>query len=110
MVSARAYEPDKQIVDVEDPPPRRSRVRTEDLIMHVRLDDGWHRMSPDGLETACGAPIDMRLQIQTRPGRFLEHPLAPPVEQGGRCECWTKRERDKASITFLAKWGHDYKP
>ena len=77
---------------------------------HIRLDDGWHRMAPDGLETACGVPIDMRLQIEVRPGRFLEHPLAPPLSQGGRCECWTTRERDKASIAYLARWGTDYKP
>jgi hypothetical protein len=105
MVTARAYEPDTEVVDVEDPPasPPRPRVRTEDLIMHVHLDDGWHRMASDGLETACGRPIDIRLQIETRPGRLPEHPLA-------LCECWTTRERGKAGAAYEARWGTEYKP
>lgn len=103
-------ERDKEVVDVEEPPLSVSarlislpRVPTEDLVMHVQLDDGWHRASSDGTETACGPHIDVRLVIDTRPGRKLEHPLAS-------CECWTTRERQKANDAYRARWGVDFVP
>lgn len=99
------YDEDKEVVDVEEPPRLVAlpRVATEDLTMHVLLDDGWHRAAPDGTETACGPHIDVRLVLDTRPGRQVEHPLAP-------CECWTTHERGKANDAYFVKWGAVYVP
>lgn len=99
---ARRYEEnDTAIVDVDSI--SLPRVPTGELAMHVQLDDGWHRQDPSGIETACGEPVNVRLVLDTRNERKLEHPLAP-------CECWTTRERSKANDTFRQKFGHDYKP
>lgn len=102
---ARHYERSEYERDVEivDEPISVPRVSTEELAMHVQLDDGWHRQDAGGIETACGIPINVRLMLGTRNERHLEHPLA-------RCECWTKRERAKAGDKYRQQYGHDYKP
>jgi hypothetical protein len=111
----REYEPDVEVVDVDESDaqtfrPRfvdaesviaRSRVPTKDLDVHVQLDDGWHRMTPDGMETACGARVDMRYRLAERNGRQVEHPLA-------LCQCWTDSEWRKADDNWNAKFLRPY--
>lgn len=98
---ARRYEPDTEVVDVEDwSPPEpiaRSRVATEDLTMHCRTeDDRWHRLHPNRLETACGYPFTNWGAGNTRSGRYPDHPLAEERPDGEPCDCWTKAERSEA--------------
>lgn len=72
MVNALAYEPDKQIVDVEDPPSR-PRVATQELTMQVLHDGAWHRRLPDLSATACGSKYHSQFSPSRR--EELRHPL-----------------------------------
>lgn len=92
-----AYEPDKVVADIEEPPFQPtlvelaapvafSRVPTEELIVHVRDETGhWHRRHAFKMRTACGRPWMVLGDENVRSGRYTHHPLAD-------CECWTTEE------------------
>jgi hypothetical protein len=98
-------EKDTEVVDVEEPPSRLvavPRVPTGDLTVHVLLDDGWHRLDPNGAETACPREdFHPRNELDRRIERVLKHPLA-------RCECWTSKERAKADRNYFIEFGVPY--
>lgn len=90
--------PDTEVADLDDlrpSPPMRPRSTTEQLVMHVLLEDGcWHRRMPDLSETPC----EMRINTQFAPLRreSLVGPLCPG--------CFTPHERKK-SIAITANEG-----
>lgn len=117
------YEPDTVVEEPDElppPPPRgrrttapptigRSRVDTGDLDVIVRLydyvdgtNDGWHRLAPNGHETACGIRFGMHEEAERRVYRVPEHPL------NASCECWTTRERAKADEKYADEYGMPY--
>lgn len=103
---------DTEVIDVEEPPRiLRSRVATGDLAVHVRLfdfvdgaRDGWHKLAPNGYETACGIEFGMRDEAERRMERLLEHPL------NVNCDCWTAHEREKADEKHLHDFGVPFTP
>jgi hypothetical protein len=120
------YRPDSVVEDVDDrshpapartrvpttpPPIARGRVATGDLTVIVQLldnvdgtKDGWHRLAPNGYETACGIEFGMREEVDRRVYREPEHPL------NVNCECWTRKEREKADDAYLKRFGVHYTP
>lgn len=96
------YEPDTVVEEIDDweetPRSRRhsepialGRVPTEDLIVHVRDENGhWHRRHPVKLQTSCGKPWTNWSHENRRDGRHINPPLAD-------CECWTTAEREEAA-------------
>lgn len=124
--AARQYQADTVVEDVDDwnaptpqrarvptmpPPIARGRVATGDLTVHVLLmdcvdgtNDGWHKLAPNGYETACGIAFGMREEVDRRVERQLAHPL------NVNCDCWTRRERSDADKKHLEEFGFHYQP
>jgi hypothetical protein len=90
---------DTEVVDVEEPPPiAMGRVATEDLIVHVKDENGfWHRRHPVKLQTSCGMPWTNWNWRNHRPGRHIDPPLATVRPYGEPCDCWTRAEREEAA-------------
>lgn len=87
MLNAYAYERDKEVVDVEDPPAL-NRVPTEDLAVHVLVDGAYHRRHPALAKTSCG--ILYHSQFSPIRRELLVHPLSRT------CGCFTADELAEA--------------
>jgi hypothetical protein len=105
---------DTEVIDVEEPPQlSRPRTATEDLTVHVYIQNdgkrkaGWHRLSANTMHTSCSTeedPIPVSLRTDSpKNRRDIKHPLAP-------CECWTTAERREADRLYLEDFGRPYKP
>lgn len=115
--SHRAYafdfsDADKEVIDVEEPPQiSRPRTATQDLPVHVDIQDdgkrppGWHRAHASAQLTACSTkskPVSISYMNDTMKNRrVIEHPLAP-------CKCWTEGEWEEADARWLEKYGVPY--